>query len=118
MKKSLHIPLRWLTEGAQNDKLREVMVNSEYTKKCSPLQLFNCNVSVFNWRNYVDFQVNVVLQEIDRSKLNLLEKLGEGQFGEIHLCQINPDTPGLPSDLNTHLVAVKSLRKDCDEASR
>jgi hypothetical protein len=62
--------------------------------------------------------VNVVLQEIERSKLNFVEKLGEGQFGEIHLCRISPDTPGLPADLSTRLVAVKSLRKDCDQASR
>ena len=64
------------------------------------------------------FQVNVVLQEIDRTKLNFIEKLGEGQFGEIHLCRIHPDTSGLPKDMTTHLVAVKSLRKDCDATSR
>ena len=62
--------------------------------------------------------MNVVLQELDRSSLNFVEKFGEGQFGEIHLCRIAADTPDLPKDLSTHLVAVKSLRKDCDQAAR
>ena len=66
--------------------------------------------------------VNVTLHEIDKEDLQVIQKLGEGQFGEIHLCRIkcaNNDGLNLPPyDLDSDLVAVKSLRRHCDEATR
>ena len=66
--------------------------------------------------------VNVTLHEIDKEDLQVVQKLGEGQFGEIHLCRIkcaNNDGLNLPPyDLDSDLVAVKSLRRHCDEATR
>ena len=58
--------------------------------------------------------VNVKLSEMDISQLEMVEKLGEGQFGEIHLCRWEqPD-----ADDQTEMVAVKFLRPDCDEMTR
>uniref|UniRef100_A0A0K2T0M4 Discoidin domaincontaining receptor 2like [Bombus impatiens] n=1 Tax=Lepeophtheirus salmonis TaxID=72036 RepID=A0A0K2T0M4_LEPSM len=51
--------------------------------------------------------LNVELNEIKRSELCVLEKLGEGQFGEIHLCKWKKE-----------LVAVKSLKGGCDTSTR
>ena len=66
--------------------------------------------------------VNVELNEIPRSNLKVYEKLGEGQFGEIHLCQLmsssTTDEKRQKHDLRATLVAVKSLRTDCDETFR
>ena len=64
--------------------------------------------------------VNVTINEIDRRSLKVVERLGEGQFGEIHLCRIDntSTTAAATSSLHMRLVAVKSLRKDCDESSR
>lgn len=63
--------------------------------------------------------VNVTLNEIDKEELEVVQKLGEGQFGEIHLCRINrTNVGGLPDDLSCDLVAVKSLRRNCDEVTR
>merc|ERR1712038_871981 len=60
--------------------------------------------------------VNVELNEIPRSNLKVYEKLGEGQFGEIHLCQLmsssTTDEKKQKHDLRATLVAVKSLRTD------
>lgn len=49
------------------------------------------------------------------SQLEIVEQLGEGQFGEIHLCRLrlHPDT-----DTEESMVAVKFLRPDCDEMTR
>ena len=66
--------------------------------------------------------VNVELNEIPRSNLKIFEKLGEGQFGEIHLCQLISSSMSEEKrpkhDLRATLVAVKSLRIDCDETFR
>ena len=66
--------------------------------------------------------VNVELNEIPRSNLKIFEKLGEGQFGEIHLCQLvsssSSEDKKTRHDLSATLVAVKSLRTDCDETFR
>ena len=66
--------------------------------------------------------VNVELNEIPRSNLKIFEKLGEGQFGEIHLCQLISSAASEEKrpkhDLRATLVAVKSLRIDCDETFR
>ena len=67
--------------------------------------------------------VNVELNEIPRSNLKLCEKLGEGQFGEIHLCQLVSTSSSTErksrNDLKgATLVAVKSLRMDCEESFR
>ncbi|QQP35261.1 Discoidin domaincontaining receptor 2like, partial [Caligus rogercresseyi] len=52
--------------------------------------------------------LTVELHEIQRSELLVLEKLGEGQFGEIHLCRWREE-----------LVAVKSLKEGaCDSSTR
>ncbi|KAM9309053.1 epithelial discoidin domain-containing receptor 1 isoform 2-T2 [Pholidichthys leucotaenia] len=65
------------------------------------------------------------LPELPRQCLLFKEKLGEGQFGEVHLCEIeNPqDLPNLEFPFNVRkgrplLVAVKILRPDASKNAR
>ncbi|XP_041843236.1 epithelial discoidin domain-containing receptor 1 isoform X2 [Melanotaenia boesemani] len=65
------------------------------------------------------------LPELPRQSLIFKEKLGEGQFGEVHLCEIeNPqDLPSLEFPFNVRkgrplLVAVKILRPDASKNAR
>uniref|UniRef100_A0A3Q3L751 receptor protein-tyrosine kinase n=1 Tax=Mastacembelus armatus TaxID=205130 RepID=A0A3Q3L751_9TELE len=65
------------------------------------------------------------LPELPRQCLIFKEKLGEGQFGEVHLCEIeNPqDLPTLEFPFNVRkgrplLVAVKILRPDASKNAR
>ncbi|XP_061530345.1 epithelial discoidin domain-containing receptor 1 isoform X3 [Phycodurus eques] len=65
------------------------------------------------------------LPELPRQCLVFKEKLGEGQFGEVHLCEIeNPqDLPSLEFPFNVRkgrplLVAVKILRPDASKNAR
>ncbi|XP_028280197.1 epithelial discoidin domain-containing receptor 1 isoform X3 [Parambassis ranga] len=65
------------------------------------------------------------LPELPRQCLIFKEKLGEGQFGEVHLCEIeNPqDLPNLEFPFNVRkgrplLVAVKILRPDASKNAR
>ncbi|KAK1896072.1 Epithelial discoidin domain containing receptor 1 [Dissostichus eleginoides] len=65
------------------------------------------------------------LPELPRHFLVFKEKLGEGQFGEVHLCEIeNPqDFPTLEFPFNVRkgrplLVAVKILRPDASKNAR
>ncbi|XP_064168489.1 epithelial discoidin domain-containing receptor 1 [Anguilla rostrata] len=65
------------------------------------------------------------LPELPRHFLVFKEKLGEGQFGEVHLCEIeNPqDLPNLEFPFNVRkgrplLVAVKILRPDASKNAR
>ncbi|XP_077576748.1 epithelial discoidin domain-containing receptor 1 [Stigmatopora nigra] len=65
------------------------------------------------------------LPELSRQCLIFKEKLGEGQFGEVHLCEIeNPqDLPNLDFPFNVRkgrplLVAVKILRPDASKNAR
>ena len=59
------------------------------------------------------------------SHLEMVEQLGEGQFGEIHLCRLRHPLP-LAHDRDqerasteaSNMVAVKFLRPDCDEMTR
>ena len=48
------------------------------------------------------------LIEVNLDDLTVVEKLGEGQFGEIHLCRT----------LEDQMVAVKFLRRDCDPVTK
>lgn len=66
-----------------------------------------------------------LLPELPRQCLIFKEKLGEGQFGEVHLCEIeNPqDLPNLEFPFNVRkgrplLVAVKILRPDASKNAR
>ncbi|XP_059363692.1 epithelial discoidin domain-containing receptor 1-like isoform X2 [Carassius carassius] len=65
------------------------------------------------------------LPELPRERLVFKEKLGEGQFGEVHLCEIeNPqDLENLEFPFNVRkgrplLVAVKILRPDASKNAR
>ncbi|XP_051576507.1 epithelial discoidin domain-containing receptor 1-like isoform X1 [Myxocyprinus asiaticus] len=65
------------------------------------------------------------LPELPRERLIFKEKLGEGQFGEVHLCEIeNPqELPNLEFPFNVRkgrplLVAVKILRPDASKNAR
>ena len=60
--------------------------------------------------------VSVDLRRISLEDLTFVDKLGEGQFGEIHLCKMTTDGAG--SHRATTTVAVKSLRKDCDATAK
>ncbi|GFS63625.1 discoidin domain-containing receptor 2, partial [Trichonephila inaurata madagascariensis] len=59
--------------------------------------------------------------EIPRHKLHYLEKLGEGQFGEVHLCRAEgiPELVDVPCHGNSStLVAVKSVRPGASAGTR
>ncbi|XP_055947357.1 discoidin domain-containing receptor 2-like [Argiope bruennichi] len=61
----------------------------------------------------VDEELLPPVPEIPRHKLHYLEKLGEGQFGEVHLCRAEgiPELVDVPCHGNSStLVAVKSVR--------
>lgn len=52
------------------------------------------------------------LCELPRNQLKVIQKLGQGQFGEVNLCEIQLD----PTSVS--LVAVKTLRQDADFHAR
>ncbi|KAK7158777.1 hypothetical protein R3I94_005192 [Phoxinus phoxinus] len=64
------------------------------------------------------------LEEFPRERLTFKEKLGEGQFGEVHLCEAEgmqefmKDHCGDISDDEPMLVAVKTLREDANKNAR
>ncbi|XP_041967458.1 discoidin domain-containing receptor 2 [Alosa sapidissima] len=63
------------------------------------------------------------LEEFPRNQLTFKEKLGEGQFGEVHLCEAEGMQEFLKEDFGGKgdkliLVAVKTLREDADKNAR
>ena len=52
------------------------------------------------------------LCELPRQQLKVIQKLGQGQFGEVNLCELKLDSVGVS------LVAVKMLRQDADYQAR
>ncbi|XP_026005484.1 discoidin domain-containing receptor 2-like isoform X2 [Astatotilapia calliptera] len=65
------------------------------------------------------------MREFPRQKLTFKEKLGEGQFGEVHLCEAEGMQDFLGEDLSIEgnnesplLVAVKTLREDANKNAR
>lgn len=65
------------------------------------------------------------MREFPRDKLTFKEKLGEGQFGEVHLCEAEGMHDFLDEDLSIEgnsesplLVAVKTLREDANKNAR
>ncbi|XP_065161384.1 discoidin domain-containing receptor 2-like isoform X2 [Atheta coriaria] len=62
----------------------------------------------------------VALLDFPRHRLRLLEKLGEGDFGMIHLCEAEglPDFNGGSSFHKKQLVIVKSLWRGCADSKR
>ncbi|KAG1704468.1 Discoidin domain-containing receptor 2 [Nymphon striatum] len=61
------------------------------------------------------------VREFPREQLHFLEKLGEGQFGEVHLCEAQgiPELVDVPCyGKSSMLVAVKILRKNATESAR
>uniref|UniRef100_A0A673YRH4 Discoidin domain-containing receptor 2 n=1 Tax=Salmo trutta TaxID=8032 RepID=A0A673YRH4_SALTR len=68
---------------------------------------------------------DVAVEEFPRKLLTFKEKLGEGQFGEVHLCEaegmkefIDEDFSFNISDNHPVLVAVKMLRADANKNAR
>ncbi|XP_030630664.1 discoidin domain-containing receptor 2 [Chanos chanos] len=63
------------------------------------------------------------LEEFPREQLTFKEKLGEGQFGEVHLCEAEGIQDFVKEDFSGAgdkpiLVAVKTLREDADKNAR
>ncbi|XP_060519613.1 discoidin domain-containing receptor tyrosine kinase B-like [Cylas formicarius] len=60
------------------------------------------------------------LLDFPRHRLRLLEKLGEGDFGMVHLCEAEglPDFNGGSSFHKKQLVIVKSLWRGCGDGKR
>ncbi|KAM9791305.1 discoidin domain-containing receptor 2 isoform 2-T2 [Syngnathus typhle] len=65
------------------------------------------------------------VREFPRDKLTFKEKLGEGQFGEVHLCEaegmrafLDGESSGEGSNQAPLLVAVKTLREDANRNAR
>ncbi|XP_053509953.1 discoidin domain-containing receptor 2 [Ictalurus furcatus] len=68
---------------------------------------------------------DITAAEFPRERLIFREKLGEGQFGEVHLCEaeglvefLEEDAPPLSDDESSVLVAVKQLRADATTNAR
>ncbi|XP_013927558.1 PREDICTED: epithelial discoidin domain-containing receptor 1 [Thamnophis sirtalis] len=68
---------------------------------------------------------DMAVGEFPRERLIFKEKLGEGQFGEVHLCEVEnlQDLPSLEFPFNVRkgrplLVAVKILRSDATKNAR
>lgn len=68
---------------------------------------------------------DIVIEEFPRKLLTFKEKLGEGQFGEVHLCEaedmedfMDKDFSFDVTDNETVLVAVKMLRADANKNAR
>ena len=60
---------------------------------------------------------SVKIREFPRNKLNLLEKIGEGQFGEVHICSVDDlalividDEKFTSIDTGANKVAVKMMK--------
>ncbi|KAG8185321.1 hypothetical protein JTE90_013012 [Oedothorax gibbosus] len=77
--------------------------------------------TVYDAPNVDEEQLPPPVPEVPRHKLQYLEKLGEGQFGEVHLCRAE----GIPAlvDVPCHgpsttLVAVKSVRPGASPATK
>ncbi|KAL3871566.1 hypothetical protein ACJMK2_039557 [Sinanodonta woodiana] len=69
--------------------------------------------------------IDLSVVEFPRGNLRFIEVLGEGQFGEVHLCEAVNIADYLPEDyfINRNanrpvLVAVKMLRKNADDRAR
>lgn len=61
------------------------------------------------------------VREVPRHRVRILEKIGEGQFGEVHLAEAEgiPELIDVPCSFGTKsLVAIKSLRKNASEGAR
>uniref|UniRef100_A0A3Q2YB62 receptor protein-tyrosine kinase n=1 Tax=Hippocampus comes TaxID=109280 RepID=A0A3Q2YB62_HIPCM len=68
---------------------------------------------------------DISASEFPRQRLLFREKLGEGQFGEVHLCEaqglaafLERDAAGRDRDGRAALVAVKQLRADATSQAR
>lgn len=69
----------------------------------------------------ISSSVSVKIREFPRNKLNLLEKIGEGQFGEVHICAVDDlalivvgDEKFTSIDTGTNKVAVKMMKSGLD----
>ncbi|XP_077377157.1 discoidin domain-containing receptor 2 isoform X2 [Festucalex cinctus] len=69
--------------------------------------------------------VDPSMREFPRDKLTFKVKLGEGQFGEVHLCEaegmqafLNDDSSEEGTNQAPLLVAVKTLREDANKNAR
>ncbi|XP_072297287.1 LOW QUALITY PROTEIN: discoidin domain-containing receptor 2 [Eucyclogobius newberryi] len=80
-----------------------------------------CSITAVNLFTATDSSMT----EFPRHKLTFKEKLGEGQFGEVHLCEAEDMQDFLDADLSIAekaesplLVAVKTLREDANKNAR
>ena len=61
-----------------------------------------------------------IIFDFPREKLSIIENLGLGQFGEIHICEVD-DFPGRENVFNdnkNYQVIVKSLKPGSSEVLR
>ncbi|XP_021937561.1 discoidin domain-containing receptor 2 isoform X4 [Zootermopsis nevadensis] len=67
-----------------------------------------------------DEDEDMPLCHFPREHLRVLEKLGHGEFGEIHLCEVEgfPDSVDVLRHSECKLVAVKSLRPGASQSAR
>lgn len=72
-----------------------------------------------SWPVPVDYSI----LEYPKESLKPVKKLGDGQFGDVYLCEINCLQEGFvdgrpDSEAKTMLVAVKMLRSNADDQTR
>ncbi|XP_069671795.1 discoidin domain-containing receptor 2 isoform X3 [Periplaneta americana] len=67
-----------------------------------------------------DDEESMPLCQFPREQLRVLEKLGHGEFGEVHLCEVEgfPDSVDVLRHSECKLVAVKSLKLGASESAR
>ncbi|XP_022686614.1 discoidin domain-containing receptor 2-like isoform X2 [Varroa jacobsoni] len=80
-----------------------------------------CNNCTLTVQNSSHLSTTTQVRELPRHRMRLLNKIGEGQFGEVHLAQaegIRELVEPLCTVDSTFLVVVKSLHRDAGEAAR
>ena len=67
-----------------------------------------------------DEEDDQVIFNFPRERLNIVENLGSGRFGEIHICAVDnfPGRDDVFSNIDCQLVLVKSLKPGSSEALR
>ncbi|XP_013994792.2 discoidin domain-containing receptor 2 isoform X1 [Salmo salar] len=115
------------SDGAPHYAEADIVSLQEGTTGSNTYSITAVNMSLLSGKD-------TAMREFPRDKLTFKEKLGEGQFGEVHLCEaegmqniVEKDPSEAVNDLSNEvegsddtpiLVAVKTLREDANKNAR
>ncbi|KAM9459679.1 discoidin domain-containing receptor 2 isoform 2-T2 [Salvelinus alpinus] len=115
------------SDGAPHYAEADIVSLQEGTTGSNTYSITAVNMSLLSGKD-------TAMREFPRDKLTFKEKLGEGQFGEVHLCEaegmqdiVEKDLSGEVNDRSNEvegsddtpiLVAVKTLREDANKNAR